>query len=103
MKKIFFFVTAMLISVAMNAQTIVMDGDNADWANVPMLNEPGVSPVFKMVVPQDGLTLPEGAAFCVMVERTEEQKATYPGYPVVFVDADKSSETPEPAWYCPSF
>ena len=51
MKKFFLFVSAMLVSVAMNAQTIVMDGSNADWANVPMLSEPGVLPVFKMVVP----------------------------------------------------
>ena len=102
MKKVFLFV-ALFAAVSMNAQTILMDGDNADWADVPMLNEPGVSPIFKMVVPQDGLTLPEGAAFCVMVERTAEQKATYPGFPVVFVDADKSTATGGSAWYCPSF
>lgn len=105
MKKSLLFAGAMLFSVALSAQTIVMDGSDADWAVVPMLNEPGASPIFKMVVPQDGLTLPEGVAFCAMVERTEEQKETYPGYPVVYVDADKSSATTAAAdaWYCPSF
>ena len=105
MKKSLLYVAAMLFSVAISAQTIVMDGNNADWADVPMLNEPGASPVFKMVVPQDGLTLPADAAFCTMVERTEDQKATYPSYPVVYVDADKSkaTTTAADAWYCPSF
>ena len=106
MKKFFLFVSAMLVSVAMNAQTIVMDGSNADWANIPMLSEPGVLPMFKMVVPQEGLTLPTDAAFCVMVERTEEQKATYPGYPVVYVDADQNKDTKSATidpWYCPAF
>jgi len=105
MKKSLLFVAAILLSIAVNAQTIVIDGDKADWANVPMLNDPGASPVFKMVVPQDGLTLPEDAAICVMVERTEAQKETYPGAPVVYVDADKDAATTAAAdaWYCPSF
>lgn len=104
MKKIFLF-AAVFAALTMNAQTIVMDGNNADWADVPMLNEPGVSPVFKMVVPQSGLTLPADAALCVMVERTTDQKTTYSGYPVVFVDADKAKVTTAAAdaWYCPAF
>ena len=104
MKKLFLFV-ALFAAISMNAQTILMDGSNADWAEVPMLNEPGVSPVYKMVVPQEGLTLPEEAAFCLMVERTAAQKETYPGYPVVYVDADKSATTTAAAdaWYCLSF
>ena len=105
MRKTFLFATAMLLCVAMNAQTIVMDGDNADWANVPMLNEPGTMPVFKMVVPQTGLTLPDDAALCVMVEVSESQKETYKGFPVVYIDADKDKATTvaADAWYSPSF
>jgi len=103
MKKSLLFVAAILLSFAVNAQTIVIDGNNADWANVPMLSDPGATPVFKMVVPQDGLTLPNDAAICVMVERTAAQKETYPGAPVVYVDADKSTATGTVAWYCPSF
>lgn len=105
MKKSLLLVAAMLFGIAINAQTIVIDGNKADWAEVPMLNEPGVSPIFKMVVPQTGLTLPAGAALCVMVERTEAEAVTYPGAPVVYIDADKSNVTTEAgnAWYCPSF
>ena len=54
-------------------QTIAIDGDNADWANIPMLSEPGVGPMVKMVVPQEGTTLPEGAAFALMVQGDHEQ------------------------------
>ena len=105
MKKSLLFVAAILLSFAVNAQTIVIDGDKADWANVPMLSDPGATPVFKMVVPQTGLTLPDDAAICVLVERTEAEKATYPGAPVVYVDADKNAATTAAAdaWYCPSF
>lgn len=103
MKKSLLFVAAILLSFAVNAQTIVIDGNNADWANVPMLSDPGATPVFKMVVPQDGLTLPDDAAICVMVERTEAEKAIIPGAPIVYVDADKNAATGGPAWYCPSF
>lgn len=107
MKKLFFF-AAMLAALTVNAQTIVMDGDNADWADVPMLSDPGAMPLFKMVVPQAGLTLPTGAAICVMTQVTDAQKTTYPGYPVVYVDADKSNTTKSAdewgdAWYCPAF
>jgi len=105
MKKSLLFVAAILLSIAVNAQTIVIDGDKADWANVPMLSDPGATPVYKMVVPQDGLTLPEDAAICLMVERTEAQKAIIPGAPVLYVDADKDAATSAAAdaWYCPSF
>lgn len=98
-------IVALFAAVAMNAQTITIDGDNADWANVPMLSDPGTMPIFKMVVPQTGLTLPTGAAICVMTQVTDAQITTYPGYPVVYVDADKSNTTTaaQDAWYCPSF
>ena len=105
MKKLFLF-AALFAAVAMNAQTIVMDGKKADWADVPMLNDPGTSPVFKMVVPQTGLTLPADAAFCAMVERTTTQKGAYAGYPIIYVDADKNKDTKEAnkdPWYCPAF
>lgn len=101
MKKIFSFVSAILLAGTMCAQTITIDGDNADWAEVPMLTEPGVGPVVKMVVPQDGITLAEGTAFALMVEGDHE--LILAGYPVIFTDADKSTTTGGAAWYCPSF
>ena len=101
MKKIFSFVSAILLTGTMCAQTITIDGDNADWAEVPMLTEPGVGPVVKMVVPQEGITLAEGTAFALMVEGDHE--LILAGYPVIFTDADKSTTTGGAAWYCPSF
>ena len=105
MKKSLLIIAAMFAAFTLNAQTIVIDGDNADWANVPMLSDPGATPIFKMVVPQTGLTLPTDAAICVMVQRTLEEKTTYPGIPVTYVDADKNAATTaaQDAWYCPAF
>lgn len=105
MKKSFLFIAALFAAIAMNAQTIEIDGANADWAEVPMLSDPGATPIFKMVVPQAGLTLPSGSALCVMVERTAAEKAEIPGFPIVYVDADKDATTTaaQNAWYCPAF
>ena len=101
MKKIFLFAAAMLAAFTMNAQTIEIDGDNADWADVPMLTEPGVSPVVKMIVPQTGATLPDGAAYCLMVAGEHEQILA--GYPVIYTDADMSNATGTAPWICCSY
>ena len=88
----------------MCAQTITIDGNNADWAEVPMLTEPGAAgPVVKMIIPQEGLgtTLQENAALAVMVEGDHEQILA--GYPVIYADADMSTRTGGSAWYCPIF
>jgi hypothetical protein len=101
MKKFFSFVSAILVAGTMCAQTITIDGDNADWAEVPMLTEPGVGPVVKMIVPQEGATLPEGAAFALMVEGDHAQIQA--GFPVIYTDADKSATTTinDDFWMCP--
>jgi hypothetical protein len=101
MKKFFSFVSAILVAGTMCAQTITIDGDNADWAEVPMLTEPGVGPVVKMLVPQEGVTLADSIAYAVMVEGTHELMLA--GYPVIYTDADMSTETGGAAWFCPSF
>jgi len=108
MKQFFSIVSALLLSGTMFAQTIAIDGANADWSTVPMLTEPGVGPVVKMVVPQDGLTLPEGTAYALMVEGDHEKILA--GYPVIYTDADKNNETGmvegetdgRKPWFCPS-
>lgn len=100
MKQIFSIVCALVLSGTMFAQTIAIDGANTDWSEVPMLTEPGVGPVVKMVVPQDGLTLPDGAAYALMVEGDHEQILAY--YPVIYTDADKSNTTGTAPWYCPA-
>lgn len=100
MKQIFSIVCALVLSGTMFAQTIAIDGANTDWSEVPMLTEPGVGPVLKMVVPQDGLTLPDGAAYALMVEGDHEKILA--GYPVIYTDADKSNTTGTAPWFCPS-
>lgn len=101
MKKFFSFVSAVLVAGTMCAQTITIDGDNADWAEVPMLTEPGVGPVVKMIVPQEGVTLAEGTAFALMVEGVNDLIKTT--YPVIKVDADKDNTTYlYDAYFCPT-
>ncbi|MCQ2347631.1 MAG: hypothetical protein MJZ65_00395 [Paludibacteraceae bacterium] len=79
MKKIFFFASAMVAALAMNAQTIVIDGNNSEWANVPMMTEPGEYPVLKSVVAQQGVTLVDGTMFNYMVEQKDNWSADYTG------------------------
>lgn len=97
MKKFFFFAAALLSAGMLSAQTITIDGANTDWAEVPMLSEPGANPVVKMVVPQADLTLPAGAAYCLMVENDGRSD-----YPVIYTDADMSNATGEAPWICPA-
>ena len=98
MKQLFSFVSAILVAGTMCAQAITIDGDNTDWAEVPMLTEPGVEPIAKMIVPQKGVTLPEDAAFALMVQGDHELMKAYA--PVIYVDADKDKTTGTPSWWC---
>ena len=84
--------------MTVNAQTITIDGSKADWADVPMITEPGASPILKMIVPQAGATLPDGAAYCLMVEGNHEKIVA--GYPVIYTDADKNASTGTAPWFC---
>lgn len=100
MKKTLLFVAAMMAAVAINAQTIAIDGANADWAEVPMFAEPGSPIVAKIVVPQEGMNLPEGAAYGLMVAGEHEQILA--GYPVIYTDADNDNTTGTKPWFLPT-
>lgn len=92
MKKNLFFACAMMAAMAMNAQTIVVDGNNAEWATVPMITEPGVNTtVLKYLVPQEGANIGAGNAFAVMLQTDKEVAGDKPV--TIYVDADKSSAT----------
>ncbi|MCQ2341925.1 MAG: hypothetical protein MJZ75_00325 [Paludibacteraceae bacterium] len=86
MKKFFFFASAMVAALTMNAQTITIDGNNSDWANIPMVTEPGTYPVLKFTV-----NAGSGNAFAAMLE--QETDNVVEDAPVFYVDADKSAET----------
>lgn len=100
MKKFFFFAAAMMAAITINAQTIAIDGANSDWADVPMLTEPGAPIILKILVPQEGATLPDGAAYCLMVAGEHEQILA--GYPVIYTDADNSNATGTTPWFVPT-
>lgn len=100
MKKLFLFAVAMMATITVNAQTIAIDGANSDWADVPMLTEPGAPIVLKIAVPQTDITLPSGAAYCLMVAGEHEQILA--GYPVIFTDADNDNTTGTQPWFLPT-
>lgn len=100
MKKFLLFTAALFTTIGISAQTITIDGDNSDWANIPMLTKPGDTLVVKIVVPQEGLTQPDGAAFSVMVSGNHEKILA--GYPVIVTDADKDNTTGTKPSYCPA-
>lgn len=93
MKKLFFFASAMMAALTMNAQTaIVIDGDNSEWANIPMVTEPGAAGnLLKYAVPQEGINVGSGNAFAVMLQTANTITGADPV--TIYVDADKSSAT----------
>ena len=102
MKKTLLFAATIFAGVTMSAQTIAIDGANEDWTCIPMLTEPGgeSTTVLKIVVPQDGMTLPDGAAYCLMVTGDHEQILA--GYPVIYTDADNDKATGSLPWFSPT-
>lgn len=53
MKKTILLFVSIFMVVTMKAQTITVDGNMDDWAEVPVLSEPGVFPYVKMHVAND--------------------------------------------------
>lgn len=103
MKRLVYIIFALVLGVfSASANIITIDGNNIDWTNIPMLTEPGVEPIVKMIVPQDGINLPDGAAFCLMAEG-QQHESMLTSYPVIYTDADKNDTTGTIPWYCPNF
>ena len=100
MKKFLLFTAALFTTIGISAQTITIDGDNSDWANIPMLTKPGDTLVVKIVVPQEGLTQPDGAAFSVMVSGNHEKILA--GYPVIYTDGDRDGNSGSNPSFCPA-
>lgn len=100
MKKLFFFASAMVAAMVLNAQTITIDGDDADWATVPMVTEPGSPRVLKFLLNnQNGANIGDGNAFAVALHDSADV-ANGKAF-CIYVDADKSTTTGSEAWFCP--
>ena len=98
MRKFFFLIPAMIISMMVNATvpTITIDGNKSDWSEVPMLTQPGTWPMIK-VLPAADANLGTNA-LVYMVENTEDFDPTWAKYPKAFIDKDYNLAT-DPAHY----
>ncbi len=106
MRKLFLLISILTLSLATFATTptITIDGDKSDWAEVPMLSEPGTWPMLK-VLPAADATLGTNA-LVYMVENTEDFDPEWKKYPKAYVDKDYSTETrafsTEECWQYPA-
>lgn len=93
MKKLFLLIPALVIAMMVNATipTITIDGNKADWADVPMLSEPGTWPMLK-VLPAADADLGTNA-LVYMMEHTEDFDPTWAQYPTMYVDKDYDLST----------
>ncbi|OJV38044.1 MAG: hypothetical protein BGO29_08740 [Bacteroidales bacterium 36-12] len=97
MKRIF---TYLLIISALNigAQEITVDGNQADWADVPIISEPGVFPYGKVYVTSDSVY------YMIEVEDEDGKRldAGVSNYFVGHIDADNDKETGQNHWIYPN-
>ncbi len=93
MKKLFFLIPALLLSILATATgpTITIDGNKSDWAEVPMLSEPGTWPMLKVIPAADAELGTNALAY--MMENTTDFDNTWAQYPTAFIDADYSKST----------
>ena len=98
MKKSLLILCLTLGTIATNAvPTITIDGDKSDWAEVPMLTEPGTWPMLK-VLPAADATLGTNA-LVYMMENTVAFDPTWAQYPTEFIDKDYDKSTAAIAEY----
>ena len=93
MKKLFFLIPLFIISLMANATapTITIDGDKSDWAEVPMLSEPGTWPMLKVIPAADAELGTNALAY--MMENTTDFDPTWDQYPTAFIDKDYNGST----------
>lgn len=93
MKKLFLLIPALILSMMMNATvpSITIDGDKSDWAEVPMLSEPGAWPMLKVLPAADAQLGTNALAF--MLENNTEFTEDWSKYPGTYLDKDYNLET----------
>lgn len=93
MRKIFLLSLLVLSTTFMWATppTITIDGDKSDWAEIPMLSEPGTWPMLKVVPAADAELGTNALAY--MMENKEDFDPTWAKYPTEFIDKDYNKST----------
>ena len=93
MRKIFLLSLLVLSTTFMWATppTITIDGDKSDWAEIPMLSEPGTWPMLKVVPATDAELGTNALAY--MMENKEDFDPTWAKYPTEFIDKDYNKST----------
>lgn len=93
MKKFFLLISALTLSIVANATkpTITIDGDKSDWADVPMLSEPGTWPMLKVLPAADAELGTNALAF--LLENSEAFTSDWSKYPGTYIDKDYNLET----------
>lgn len=104
MKKLFLLIPVLAIATTFvcATPTITIDGDKSDWAEVPMLSEPAVWPMLKVMPAADASMGTNALSF--MMENKEDFDPTWEKYPTEFIDKDynKSTETIDEYWAFPA-
>lgn len=98
MKKSLLILCLLLGTLTMNAvPTITIDGDKSDWAEVPMLSEPGMWPMLKVIPSADAELGTNALAF--MMENKEAFTSDWSKYPGTYIDKDYDKSTnPASSW-----
>ena len=83
----------MLLTMGLSATkpTITIDGNKSDWAEVPMLSEPGTWPMLKVLPAADAELGTNALAF--LLENNEAFTSDWSKYPGSYVDKDYNLET----------
>ncbi|NDV46076.1 hypothetical protein D0T49_03350 [Paludibacter sp. 221] len=87
MKKTLLLLISIFAFISINAQTIAIDGSKTDWANVPILSEPGVYPYVKVYTDGDNVYY--------MMELTSGEAFNDTKYDALraYIDADRDETT----------
>ena len=98
MRKLFLLIPALALTLLANATapTITIDGDKSDWAEVPMLSQPGNWPMLK-VLPAADANIGENALVFMLENSTAMD--LWSKYPGSYIDTDNDPSTkPADSW-----
>ena len=98
MRKLFLLILLISSTLIWATQpSITIDGDKSDWAEVPMLSQPGTWPMLKVLPAADADMGTNALAF--MLENTEDFDPTWGTYTTHFIDKDYDVSTTDGGTY----